>query len=143
MTDVRVEPYLFFGGRCEEALDFYREAIGAEVEFVLRFDEGPERPTAEDLPPGWERKVMHASFRIGETRIMASDDVNQSARFEGFALALSLASEAEAKSAFAALSEGGEVRMPLTKTFWSPCFGLVQDRFGVDWIVTLSAAKHS
>lgn len=143
MSTPSVEPYLFFDGRCEEALDFYREAIGAEIEFVMRFDESPEPPPPGVVAPGFEHKVMHASFRIGEARLMAADGSSEGPGFGGFSLSLGLPTESEAKRAFAALAEGGEVRMPLTKTFWSPCFGMLQDRFGVAWMVTLATGQDS
>lgn len=133
-----VEAYLFFNGNCESALDFYRHAIGARLEMLMRFKESPTPHPPGMVPPGFEDKVMHASFRVGSTRIMASDGCSDSpAKFTGFTLSLSLGTEAEAERAFAALSVGGQVRMPLTKTFWSPCFGMLEDRFGVAWMVTV------
>jgi PhnB protein len=91
------------------------------------------------IPPGWESKVMHATFRLGGTTLMASDGCAEGSHFDGFSLSLATPTEAEAKQAFAALVEGGQVRMPLTKTFWSPCFGMVTDRFGIGWMVTIAA----
>ena len=133
-----VQPYLFFNGRCEEALDFYRDAIGAKVDMMMRFKESPEPTPPGTLPPGFENKVMHASFRVGDTLLMASDGCDPVPKFEGFSLSLSVASEEEAKRAFAALATGGEVRMPLQRTFWSPCFGMLADRFGIGWMVSVS-----
>ena len=133
-----VQVYLFFNGNCEEALAFYRKALGAEVEFMIRYKESPEPPPPGMVPPGFENKIMHTSFRIGQTTVMASDGCSaEKSSFDGFSLSLSVSSEAEANRAFAALSEGGQVRMPLTKTFWSPRFGMVQDRFGVGWMVSV------
>jgi PhnB protein len=133
-----IQPYLFFNGTCEQALEFYRKALGAEVEFTMRYKESPESPPPGMVPPGWEDKIMHTSFRIGETTMMASDGCSTSkASFDGFSLSLSVDSEAEADRAFAALAEGGQVRMPLTKTFWSPRFGMLTDRFGVGWMVSV------
>jgi PhnB protein len=181
------------GGRCEEALEFYRTALGAGVGMMMRFKESPEPTRPGMVGPGWEEKVMHASFKIGASELMASDgcpgeagfnlksevdrgDLIQSAgreghsseltvsfdtlssssrpigsapcissspptsefRFKGFPLSLTFPNEAEAKEAFEALAEGGEVRMPLGKTFWSPCFGMVEDRFGMGWMVTVA-----
>jgi PhnB protein len=131
-----VQPYLFFNGNCEAAIEFYREALGAEVEMMLRFKDSPEPPPPGAVPPGSENKIMHSSFRIGTTTLMASDGCSQEkAGFEGFSLSLTVPNEAEADRAFAALAEGGEVQMPLGKTFWSPRFGMVTDRFGVGWMI--------
>jgi PhnB protein len=133
-----VQTYLFFNGRCEEAVAFYRQALGAEVEMMMRFKDSPEPPRPGMVPPGFENKIMHCSFRIGATTVMASDGCTaESANFEGFSLSLTVADEAEANRVFAALAEGGQVRMPLAKTFWSPCFGMVQDRFGIGWMVSV------
>jgi PhnB protein len=136
MQSALVQPYLFFGGRCEEALEFYREALGAEVGLLMRFRESPDPVPADMLQPGFEDKVMHASFRIGSSTMMASDGCSEGEAFKGFSLSISLPNEAEAERAFSALSAGGEVQMPLGKTFWSPRFGMLTDRFGVGWMVT-------
>jgi PhnB protein len=130
---MKVEPYLFFNGRCDEALAFYKKALGAEVQAVHRFKETPD-PSMR--PPGMDEKVMHATFKVGETQMMASDGRCQgAAAFEGFSLSLSIVNEGEAKRVFNALSDGGKVQMPLGKTFYSPAFGMVEDRFGVGWMV--------
>ena len=134
-----IQPYLFFGGRCEEALEFYRTALDAEIEMVMRYQESPVSPQPGMIPPGYENKVMHAAFRIAGTSLMASDGCGEEAGFAGFSLSLALLTEADAARVFAALSDGGEVRMPLGKTFWSPCFGMVADRFGLGWMVTVVA----
>lgn len=132
---MKIEPYLFFNGRCEEAIDFYREALGASVSMLMRFEESPEPPLMP-LPPQWGRKVMHATFAIGGNNVMASDGMTaESEGFHGFSLSLAVPDAAAAKEVFDALAAGGEVRMPLGKTFWSPCFGMVLDRFGVGWMV--------
>ncbi len=136
-----VEPYLFFEGRCDEALEFYRQTLGAEVEMLMRFKESPE-PAACGSVPG--DKVMHASFRVGETRIMASDGRCEGKQnFQGFALALTLPTEAEADRRFTALSKGGQVQMPLAKTFFAKSFGMVTDRFGVTWMLLVPAEHHA
>lgn len=140
MANPVVQSYLFFGGRCEEALAFYGKAVGAQIDLVVLYKDSPEPPPPGMLPPGFEKKVMHATFRIGATTLMASDGCEAGARFEGFSLSLSVPTEGEAKKAFAALSEGGEAKMPLTKTFWSPCFGMLTDRFGIGWMVSVAAA---
>lgn len=133
-----VQPYLFFNGNCEQAVEFYRQALGAEVQMMMRYKESPEPPPPGRVPPGWDNKIMHTSFRIGQTTLMASDGCStEKAKFEDFSLSLSAATEAEADRAFAALAEGGQVKMPLAKTFWSPRFGMVEDRFGVDWMISV------
>ena len=130
---MQVEPYLFFDGRCEEAIEFYRSKLGAEVTMLMRFKDSPE-PSM--VPPGGENKVMHANLRIGNTAVMASDGRCQGEpSFKGFALSIAAPSEADADRMFAALGEGGQVQMPMTKTFFSPRFGMVADRFGVSWMV--------
>lgn len=133
-----IEPYLFFNGRCDEALEFYKSALGAEVQMVMRFKESPDPPPPGMLPPGFEEKIMHASFRVGSTMIMASDGCSKEApRFEGFSLSLAVATEAEADRYFNALANGGKVQMPLVKTFWSARFGMLEDRFGIRWMVNV------
>jgi PhnB protein len=133
---MQVQPYLFFDGRCEEAIEFYRSALGAKIEMLMRNKESPEPPPPGMVPPGSENKVMHASFRIGDTTLMASDGhCAGKPNFEGFSLSLTAANDAEANRLFAALSDGGKVQMPMTKTFFSPQFGMVADRFGVSWMV--------
>ncbi len=140
MSNTIVQPYLSFGGRCEEAVDFYRTALGAEVSMIVRFKESPEPPPPGMVPPGWEEKIMHASFKIGESTIMASDGGCEGEKgFAGFSLSLAVPDEGAAKRAFNALAEGGEVRMPLAKTFWSPCFGMLTDRFGLGWMINVVA----
>ncbi len=143
MTKTLVQPYLFFGGRCEEALEFYRTALGARVEMLMRYKESPEAPPPGMVPPGYENKVMHATFHIGEGTLMASDGCGEAPTFAGFSLSLAVATEAEADRAFAALAKGGEVKMPLAKTFWSPCFGMLTDRFGVGWMVSVVPAEKA
>lgn len=136
---MQAQPYLFFDGRCEEALDFYGKAIGAEIDGLMRFADAPDaEATCEEmnLPPGSERKVMHAAFRVGETTVMASDGMCAGKPdFQGFALSLDARDKAEAERLFAALGDGGQVQMPLGATFFSPAFGMVTDRFGVTWMV--------
>jgi len=139
---MQVQPYLFFDGRCEEAMEFYRTALGAEVTFMMRYKESPEPPQPGMVPPGSEDKVMHARFRIGDSLVMASDGrcANQP-KFDGFSLSLTVPDEAAAERLFAALGVGGQVQMPLAKTFFSPRFGMVADRFGVSWMVYVAPAQ--
>lgn len=136
---MQAQAYLNFDGRCEEALEFYREAIGAEVTFLTRFQDSPEPCGDGALPPGCESKVMHSSFRVGDTVVMASDcHCKGQPKFEGFSMALSPKTTGEAERLFAALADAGQVMMPLTKTFWSPGFGLLTDRFGVSWMISVT-----
>jgi PhnB protein len=131
-----VQPYLFFEGRCEEAIAFYQRTLGAEVAMLMRFKDSPDPPPPGMIPPGSEDKVMHASLRIGETTVMASDGrCAGQPRFGGISLSLSVPDADEADRLFAALGEGGQVQMPIGKTFFSPRFGIVADRFGVSWMV--------
>jgi PhnB protein len=130
-----INTYLFFDGRCEEALNFYKTTLGASIEFMMRNSESPEAPPA-DSPPMPANAVMHASFRIGDTMLMASDAPPSGDRpFKGFSLSISRATEEEARETFGALASGGKVDLPLSKTFWSPCFGMLTDKFGVSWMV--------
>jgi PhnB protein len=136
-----VQPYLFFEGRCEEALDFYKAKLGAKVDMLMHFKDNPE-PQNQQAPEGCggmdvqPDKVMHCAFRIGESLVMASDGMaSGKPAFQGVSLSISVKTEAEAKKLFDGLSEGGNVQMPLTKTFYSPAFGMVADKFGVSWMV--------
>ncbi len=140
MTGTTITPYLDFGGRCEEALEFYRQALGAEVEMLMRYNECPEPTPPGMLQKGFEKKIMHVSFRIRGVLLMASDGCDDKSKFDGFQLALALPTEADARRAFDALADGGRVQMPPTKTFWSPCFGMLTDRFGLRWMVTVNQA---
>jgi len=135
---MQVQPYLFFDGRCDEALAFYKKALGAEVTMLMRFKDNPEPPAPGDGcgPCGAPDKVMHCAFRIGNTEVMASDgQCMGKPTFQGFALTVDARDESHAKTLFGALSEGGQVQMPLGRTFFSPAFGMVADRFGVMWMV--------
>jgi PhnB protein len=136
---MQVQPYLFFDGRCEEAVEFYKSALGAEVAMLMRFKDSPEPPDPGMVPPGSGDKVMHTSFRIGDTTIMASDGRCQGQpSFQGISLSLTAADDAEAERLFAALANGGQVQMPLAKTFFSSRFGMVADRFGVPWMIVVA-----
>lgn len=129
-----IQPYLFFDGRCEEALDFYEKTLGAKKQMLLRWRDSPD-PTMS--PPGGDaEKIMHARFQVGDATVLASDGRCQGQpKFDGFALLLAVPDKTEAERTFDALAAGGEVRMPLAKTFFSPCFGMVADRFGVSWML--------
>ena len=136
---MKIDPYLFFDGRCEEAIEFYKKALGAQVEFMMRNSESPEPPPEGMLPPGSEHKIMHASLHIGGALVMMSDGMcNGEGSFKGFSLSLDCPDADAAREAFAGLADGGEVTMPLGKTFWAPLFGMVTDRFGVGWMVGVS-----
>jgi len=135
---MQVQAYLMFNGSCEEAVRFYQQALGAKLEMMMRFDEAPDPPPPGMLPPGAEKKVMHSSFRIGDTVVMASDGMSlDGPRFHGFSLSIVVPDEAQADRVFSALTEGGKVTMPLGRTFWSPRFGMLEDRFGVSWMVNV------
>jgi PhnB protein len=130
---MQVQPYLFFDGRCDEALEFYQTAVGAKVDMLMRFKEAPDQSM---ISPGSAEKVMHAAVRLGDTQVLMSDGRNTGRpNFEGFALAISANSETEADNIFAALGEGGKVTMPMAKTFFSPRFGMLVDKFGVHWMI--------
>jgi PhnB protein len=136
---MQVQPYLFFDGRCEEAIEFYRKALGAEVTMLMRFKDSPEPHPPGMCPPGTDDKIMHASLRIGDTTVMASDGQCQGKpSFQGFSLTLNAPDEAEADRLFASLADGGQVQMPLAKTFFSSRFGMVADRFGVSWMIIVA-----
>jgi PhnB protein len=137
---MQLQPYLFFNGRCEEAVEFYRRALGAEVLMLARFKEAPKSDGPNQVTPETENKVMHSSFRVAGTVVMASDGrCEGKSHFEGFSLSLTVPTEAEAERLFAALGDGGQVQMPLTRTFFSPRFGMVADRFGVSWMIHVAA----
>jgi PhnB protein len=127
--------YLFFDGRTDDALAFYKKTLGIEVEMLMRFKDAPAEAQA-GCAPGSENKVMHSCFKLGDQRVMASDGrCEGKPSFQGFALSLSAKDEAEADKVFGALAEGGKIEMPLMKTFFSPKFGMVHDKFGVSWMV--------
>lgn len=131
-----VQPYLFFEGRCEEAIEFYKKAAGAQVTMLMRFKDSPEPPPPGCMPPGSENKIMHAQLQIGEGVVLMADGrCTGKMRFDGFSLSLIVGTEAEAEQRFAALAEGGKAEMALGKTFFSPKFGILEDKFGVRWMV--------
>ena len=138
MSTKTIQPYLFFNGNCEQAVEFYKKALGAEVQLMMRYKDSPEPHPPGMLPPNFGDKIMHVTLQVGGAILMASDDcMAKSSHFEGFSLALSVATEAEADSAFNALAAGGQVKMPLTKTFWAPKFGMLTDKFGIGWMVSV------
>ena len=133
---MQIQPYLSFEGRCDEAIEFYKKAIGAKVDMLMRFKESPDQSM---ISPGSADKVMHAALRAGDAQILMSDGrCTGSANFNGIALALSVASDADAQRIFSSLAEGGKVNMPLTKTFFSSNFGMLADKFGVGWMVMVA-----
>jgi PhnB protein len=133
---MQVQPYLSFEGRCDEAIEFYKKAIGAKVDMLMRFKEAPDQSMTS---PGSADKVMHAALRTGDTQLLMSDGrCTGSPNFSGISLALSAASDADAERIFNALAEGGKVNMPMAKTFFSSRFGMVADKFGVGWMVLVS-----
>jgi PhnB protein len=133
---MRIEPYLNLDGRCDEAIAFYTQALGARTERLMRFSDSPDPLPPGMVPPGMEHKVMHASLRIGDTAVMLSDgSCRGETDLHGITLSIATTDLAAATRMFAALADGGQVQMPLGKTFWSPAFGMVQDRFGVSWML--------
>lgn len=139
---MKIEPYLHFNGRAEEAFGFYERALGAKVDMKMRFSESPDPHPDGRLPAGFENKIMHASLLIGDARVMLSDGGALTGKsLGGFSLSLQYDSESDARHAFEALADGGRIDMPIGPTFWSPCFGMVTDRFGVHWMVTVDSAR--
>lgn len=137
---MKVQAYISFGGRCEEALEFYKKSIGAEVNSLMRWKDSPDKDMKG--PPGYEEKVMNAAFCIGNTDLMADDGMAaETVEFKGMTLAIEVADDAEAKRVFTELGNGGKVTMPLMKTFWTSSFGMLTDKFGVPWMVNVEAAK--
>lgn len=135
-----IQPYLIFDGQCAEAIAFYQQALGAEVKLMMHFRDAPEPPPPDQVTPGYEDKVMHAEFTIGESTVLASDNpCHGQSKPGGFSLSLNLADAAAARRCFDALSDGAEILMPLSATFWSPCFGMLRDRFGLGWMINVPA----
>lgn len=139
---MQIQPYLFFEGRCEEALNFYRDRLGASITMLMRYKDAPPNDVPQGAegcaggPPPDPDKVMHASFRVGDTQLMASDGMTSGKpNFAGISLSLLVGEVAEAERLFQALGDGGQVQMPMAKTFFSPAFGMVADRFGLSWMV--------
>jgi len=135
-----IQPYLFFSGHCEEAIEFYKKALGAEVTMLMRFKDNPDPPPPGQIPEGLDDKVMHGSLRIGDAELMVSDGMGTGkTAFSGFSISVTGRNEAEVDRFFNALAEGGKVEMPVGKTFWAQRFGMVQDQFGVSWMVTTAS----
>jgi PhnB protein len=135
-TERTIHPYLFFAGQCEEAINFYRKALGAEIVMLMRYKEAPPGHSPQPMPPDWGGKVMHARIRIGNSTILLADGRSEKTHeVQGFSLSLTVPDAADAEKLFAALSKGGKVEMPLAKTFFSPAFGMVKDPFGILWMV--------
>lgn len=138
-----IRPYLYFNGRCEEALEFYKNALNAKIGMVMRFRESPDPAPPGMLPEGWEAKIMHAEFSIGDNVVMASDGCGPANGFEGFSLSISVATPEEVDRCCDALAVDGQVTMPVGETFWSPRFGMVSDRFGLSWAIGVHAEPPS
>ncbi len=135
-----IEPYLFFEGRAEEAIEFYKKALGAEVVMLMRNEEAPDKPPPGVLPPNSGNKILHCTLKVGASNVMVSDGgCSGKANFGGFSLSISARDAAEADRLYNALADGGQVRMPIGKTFFSPRFGMVADKFGVGWMVIVPA----
>src|ERR1700722_2268529 len=141
-TALKVETYLFFNGRCEEAIEYYKRTLGAEVDMMMRYKDMPPEAAAQGkVPAEAQNKIMHASIRIGETHLMAADNCSDhKCGIEGFALSIAVQDEAQAKKLFTALADGGQVKMSLSKTFFSPSFGMLTDKFGVGWMILVRQA---
>ncbi|NUP98263.1 MAG: VOC family protein [Armatimonadetes bacterium] len=138
MSETLVQPYLFFGGRCEEALEFYQRALGAQAGEIYRYRDSPDPVPPGAIPEGFEDKVMHTSLTVGSTTLLLSDGCEQGQGHAGYSLSLTVPSEGDADRVFAALAAGGKVDMPLCKTFWSPRFGMLTDRFGIGWMISVA-----
>lgn len=141
MQKAEIKNYLFFSGRCEEALNFYQQHLGASINFMMRFNENPDPMPEGMLQDGFENKIMHAEFNLANMVIYASDGCNDAENFSGFRLALIIQKKEDAERIFSALATGGKIDMPLMKTFWSPLYGQVTDQFGVGWMVMLPEEK--
>lgn len=139
MSNLTTIPYLIFNGRCQEAIEFYKSAIGAELEMMMRFSDSPEPMPEGMIPPGFEDKVMHASIKVGSSTIWLSDGNETKTEFKGFSISIGSDSAAELQSIFDKLANGGEVIMPMSKTFWSELFGMVKDKFGVSWMLGVNS----
>jgi PhnB protein len=141
---VKLEPYLFFDGNAEEALAFYERALGAEVETKMRYADSPDPVPPEHMPPGGPQKLLHASLLAGDARIMMSDGVPlERGGFRGFSLTLQSPTEGEARRTFDALADGGRILLPIGPTFFSPCYGMLLDRYGVQWMVMVYAGQQA
>jgi PhnB protein len=136
---MNVQPYLFFDGRCDEALGFYKQTVGADAKMLMRFKDAPDQSM---VSPGSENKIMHAQVQIGDATVLMSDGrCGGKPNFQGFSLVISAKTETEADKFFSALGDGGQVTMPLAKTFFSPRFGMLTDKFGVGWMVLVQPGQ--
>lgn len=139
-NDMKIQAYVSFNGRCEEALEFYKTSLGAQVTSLVRWKDHPDQ--GMKTPPGYAEKIMNAAFRIGDTDLMADDGMGEKLpEFKGMTLAIEVADDAEAQRVFAALGVGGTVSMPLMKTFWTSSFGMLTDKFSVPWMVNVATPK--
>lgn len=137
----QLQPYLFFGGRCEEAVRFYERVLGAKVEMMMKFSDSPDAPPPGMIAPGFEHKVMHSSLSIGDSVLMCSDGSNEQETSRNVSLSLSCRSNDEVDELYARLSDGGKQDMPPGKTFWSPYFGMLTDKFGIGWMLGVAHAS--
>lgn len=131
-------PYLFFNGRCDEAIEFYKTALDARVDFLMRFNESPEPVPSEQLPPDFANKVCHASITVRGVPMFVSDGCSTEPNFAGFRISIAELTEDQARATFAALSEGGTIDIPIGPTFWSKCYGMLTDQFGLPWMVSVA-----
>ena|ERR1043165_3221469 len=132
---MRIEPHLTFQGTCEEAFRFYERLLGGQL-YVMTYGSSP---AGAGVPEQWRDKVVHATLTLADGKTLLGADVqpHEYERPQGFYVLAALRDASEAKRVFDALADGGSVRMPLEKTFWSPSFGVVVDRFGTPWEITV------
>jgi PhnB protein len=133
---MQINPYLLFDGQCEAAFKFYEKALGGKIEAMMPFG---EQPGSEKVPPELKKKIMHASLKVGDHQLMASDcPPGQFEPMKGMSVALHVKEPAEAERVFHALAEKGKVTMPIQETFWAHRFGMLVDQFGTPWMVNCS-----
>ena len=133
---IGVNPYIAYKGTCQEAIDFYKQALGAELIFSQTWGESPMSEA------GFEDKIMHATIKIGDSTIMMCDDPRNETTGSNISLAIGLNDKDIAHKYFDGLAEGGQVTMPLDKTFWAEAFGMLTDKFGINWMINCDAPKE-
>lgn len=130
---MQINPYLVFNGQCEAAFKFYEKLLGGKITGIMTH---ANSPMANQVPPEWRDKVMHAHMTVGNSVLMGSDAPPQHfQKPQGFSVSIGVKTVEEGERIFKALSENGAVQMPFQKTFWSPGFGMLTDRFGIPWMV--------